>query len=87
MAAFIKDRSNTTGDDSWKADGFINITLVKKDGKIMRVGALSLKDSNPDQKALRALLEADPSKVEKLGEKLVFNYQSATPKECAGFDL
>lgn len=72
----------------WKADGFINLYLEDKDGKRRKLGALSLKDSDPRQKTLRAWLEADPSRVSKVLSALVADYQSATPKgDAAGFSI
>lgn len=74
-------------DDSWKAQGFINISLPTKDGKTRKLGAIPLRDSNVNEKALREFLESNPDGVEALLGKLVIDYQNATPAEGNGFDL
>ena len=74
--------------DAWKAQGFLNLYLPSKvAGERKKLGAIALKDAKPNEKELRAWLEEDPSRVAKILEKLVIEYQSATPAEGNGFDL
>ena len=80
--------ASTDEDVSWKAQGFINISLPSKDGKSNRkLGAIPLRDSNVNEKTLREFLEADPANLDKVLSKFVLDYQNATPAEGSGFDL
>lgn len=80
--------ASTDEDVSWKAQGFINISLPSKDGKSNRkLGAIPLRDSNVNEKSLREFLEADPANLDKVLSKLILNYQNASPAEDSGFDL
>jgi hypothetical protein len=73
--------------DSWKAQGFLNLYLPSKNGERRKLGAIPLKESKPNEKALLEWLNEDPSRVLKIMEKLVIEYQSAVPAEGNGFDL
>lgn len=73
--------------DQWKAQGFLNLYLPSKDGKRTKLGAIPLKDSKPNEKAMMAWLNEDPSRVAQILAKLVVEYKSATPTEGSGFDL
>ena len=79
--------STSTSDDSWKAQGFINISLPTKDGKPRKLGMIPLRDTNVNEKALRDYLENDPANVQSLLAKLIIDYQNATPAEGNSFDL
>ena len=76
-------------DDSWKAQGFLNLYLMTKDGKKMRLGesGIPLKDSNAGVKELREWLEKDPANASKLLTTLIVEYRSATPTAGPGFVL
>lgn len=77
-----------TDDESWKAQGFINLYLPSKNGEARRkLGAIALKDSKPSEKALREWLEQDPANIAKVLGKLVMEYQSAAGSDANGFDL
>lgn len=85
-------RKNTTAavataSDSWKADGFINLFLPRKDGGIRKLGFIALKKSNPEEAKLLAWLEEDPSRIKIVLEKMSATYHSSTPDEGSGFDL
>lgn len=75
--------------DSWKAQGFLNLYLPAKDAKGGRrkLGAIPLKDSKPAEKALMEWLNEDPSRVSTIAAKLVVEYQAADGGNTAGFDL
>lgn len=74
--------------ENWKAQGFLNLYLPSKvPGERKKLGAIPLKDSKPNEKELRAWLEEDSTRVAMILEKLVIEYQSATPAEGTGFDL
>ena len=77
----------TTAKAKWRADGFINLYLVDKEGKRRKLGALSLKDSDPRQKTLRAWLEEDPSRVAKVLSALVADYQPAVRADAPDFEI
>jgi hypothetical protein len=80
--------TDSSTNDNWKAQGFINVYLPTKDGSGRRkLGAFALKDSNVNEKALREFVEADETNLAKVAAKLIVEYQSATPAEGSGFDL
>jgi len=79
---------STQSNDSWKAQGFLNLYLPSKvPGERKKLGAIPLRDTKPNEKDLMAWLNEDPSRVKVILEKLVIEYQSATPAEGSGFDL
>jgi len=76
--------------DSWKAQGFLNLYLPNKEGKRVKLGAIPLKDSKHSEKALIEWLSDDATRevrVATLLSKLIVEFKSATPGEGAGFDL
>ena len=81
--------NNQTSDnnESWKAQGFLNLYLPGKDGSKRKLGAIPLKEAKPAEKALLTWLNEDPSRVATLLSKLEIVYQSATPADTAGFAL
>jgi len=80
--------SSNVANDSWKADGFINLYLPSANGaKRRKLGAIPLKGSKPSEKELLAYLNEDPTRVANILSKLVMEYQSVTPAEGTGFDL
>lgn len=82
-------RSPTQQNDKWKADRFLNLSLPskKKDGSTRKLGAISLKLSNSNEKELIEWLDADPTRVKHILSQLIIDYRSATPAEGSGFDL
>lgn len=78
-----------TVNDSWKAQGFLNLYLPSKDAKGGRrkLGAIPLKDSKPAEKALMGWLNEDPTRVSVILSKLVIEYQSATGADTTNFDI
>lgn len=78
-----------TVNDSWKAQGFLNLYLPLKDAKGGRrkLGAIPLKDSKPAEKQLMEWLNEDPTRVSVILSKLVIEYQSAAGADTAGFDI
>lgn len=86
----FNSNSNTesnSNNESWKAQGFLNLYLPSKDGKKRKLGAIPLKESKPSEKALLVWLNEDPSRVAKILASLQMEYQSAVPNEATGFDL
>ncbi len=73
--------------DSWKAQGFLNLYLPSKDGKRKKLGAIPLKESKHSEKALLQWLNEDPSRVAQILSKLEMEFQSAVPGDASGFDL
>lgn len=74
--------------DNWKAQGFLNLYLPSKDqGKRKKLGAIPLKNSKPNEKALLEWLNEDPSRVGQILAKLEIEYQSAAAADASGFDL
>lgn len=81
------NQSNNNQDASWKAQGYLNLYLPSKDGGRRKLGAIPLKDSKPNEAAMRAWLEEDSSRVANILSKLEIEYQSATQSADAAFDL
>ena len=80
-------RNDQAQNESWKAQGFLNLYLPSKDGKRKKLGAIPLKESKHSEKALLAWLNEDPSRVSQILSKLEMEFQSATPGDASGFDL
>lgn len=84
-------RSNTAPtaqqDQSWKAQGFLNLYLPTPDGGRAKLGAIPLKESKPAERKLLDFLNEDPSRLAAIVAKLVVEYRPATPDDKAGFDL
>lgn len=74
-------------DESWKAQGFINLYLPRKNGERAKLGAIPLRDSRDNEAALRAWLEADAGNIDKLLSKLVMEYRPATNGNGPDLDL
>ena len=73
--------NNNASNDSWKANGFINFYIPTKDGKQVKLGALSLKDSRKIEASVRAFLEEDEGNISKLMSKVIVKYQAAESKD------
>lgn len=90
--AFRPSNTNTAdrgpSNDSWKADGFLNLYLPTKEGGKRKLGAIALKVSNANEANLLKWLEEDTdARVALLMRKLVVEYRSATPKQGSEFAL
>lgn len=81
--------ASAPSNDSWKAQGFLNLYLPSKDGKGGRrkLGAIPLKEAKPAEKQLMEWLNEDPARVSVIMSKLVIEYQSAAGADTAGFDI
>lgn len=82
-AATVTNRPN----DSWKAQGFLNFYLPDKKGGRRKLGAIPLKDSKPNEKALMDWLNEDPARIQVIINKIEMEYQAVEPAEGSGFDL
>lgn len=81
-------RNDNQQNDSWKAQGFLNLYLPSKEaGKRKKLGAIPLKENKASEKALLQWLNEDPSRVQQILAKLEIEFQSAVPGEASGFDL
>ena len=73
---------------SWRADGFINVSVPRKDGTAKRLGSLALRiGDDQEMKQLVGWLEDDPSRISKLLEKAIIDFRSAKPAHQGGLDL
>lgn len=73
---------------NWKADAFINFSVPRKDGTAKKLGAISLKCDKDDETAtLVAWLSEDPSRIQKLMEKMVVDFRLAKTDHKGGLDL
>lgn len=79
--------TNNANSNWEKAAGFVNLYLPSKDGKRRKLGAIPLKLSRVNEKALVEWLESDEENVGKLASKLIVEYQSAAVSEAHSFDL
>lgn len=65
-------------DESWKAQGFINLYITAPDGSKKKLGAIPLKDSRNAERNLREWLGKDPEKnAAKLLSALAIEYRAA----------
>lgn len=87
FASAVTNASATPSNDSWKAQGFLNFYLPAKNGGRRKLGAIPLKESKTNEKALLAWLNEDPARVAQILSKLEIEYQSALPADTAGFDI
>ena len=79
---------NQGHNDSWKAQGFLNLYLPGKNGGGRRkLGTIPLKEARPKDAQLLAWLQEDPSRVEKILAHLEIDFQAAGGSEDTGFDL
>ncbi len=72
---------NNQSTNNSKADaptGYINFYIPSRDGSRKKLGAIALKDSNANQKALREWLDADDENIQKLLNALVAEYTSVS---------
>jgi hypothetical protein len=97
-----RNGNGNTGNDNWKATGFINIFLPSKEGGRVKLGAIPLKASRPREHELanwlhgtdlpKEMPEADreaelESRLGRVIDKIEIDYTSAEPSEGKGFDL
>lgn len=88
MATNLNNVAPAQTNDSWKAQGFLNLYLPSKvPGERKKLGAIPLKDSKPSEKDLMVWLNEDPTRVSVILSKLIIEYQPAVPAEGNGFDL
>ena len=80
-------KKGNTGNSDWKAAAFINLFITRKNGSKMKLGFIALKSDDPEHLQLMEWLEADPKRLESLGQKLVFDYRVVEEKEADGLDL
>lgn len=73
---------------NWKADAFINFSVPRKDGTAKKLGAISLKiDRDEETATLVAWLTEDPSRIEKLVQKMIVDFRLAKTDHQGGLDL
>ena len=77
----------STTNESWKAQGFLNLYLPAKNGQRRKLGAIPLKESKANEKQLLAWLNEDPSRVTQILAKLEIEYQSAASNDEHAFAL
>ena len=81
-------QTTNTNQESWKADGFVNLYLPSTDGgKRKKLGAIPLRSSKPSEAALLEWLKKDPANAEKLLSKLQLDFQSVEASAAIGFAL
>lgn len=87
--AFVRPRAPApvAQDDSWKAQGFINLYLSAKDGSRRKIGFVALKQSRATDAQLIEWLEKDPANIESLKSKLIIEYNSAIAVQTDSLDL
>ena len=77
----------STNNESWKAQGFLNLYLPAKNGQRRKLGAIPLKESKVNEKQLLAWLNEDPSRVTQILAKLEIEFQSAASNDEHAFAL
>lgn len=80
--------AQTNQNTNWKADAFINFAVPRKDGTSKKLGAIALKcDRDEETAMLVAWLSEDPTRIEKLMEKMVIDFRLAKTDHKGGLDL
>lgn len=82
----MKFGKKTGGEESWKAVGFINITLPGANGKRIKVGAIVLHEENDNEQALCEKLIKDPEYLDVVIKNLEFTFNENN-KGSVGFSL
>ena len=83
-----RNASDNGGDDSWKAQAFVNIWMPTADGGRRKVGSLPLKDSRAwDAVAIQRLQTGGEDALRAFASAIEFDFQMAvSDKEVsAGF--
>lgn len=89
MGFQTENNQSASTNNNAKADaptGYLNFYIPSRDGSRKKLGAIALKDSNMNQKALREWLDADEENVQKLMNALVCEFTSISGAP-AEFDL
>lgn len=73
--------------ENWRAQGFINFYLPSRQGGRRKLGAIPLKAAKAGEKQLLDWLTEDPSRVSRIREDLVIEFNLAIPDDQSGFDL
>ena len=81
------NQQSQSNDQSWKADGFLNFYLPRKDGAKRKLGTISLHLSKENEAMLIEWLKADENNIHKLKDKLQLEFNTAELKADAAFDL
>lgn len=81
------NNTNPQQNESWKAQGFLNLFLPARNGSRRKLGTIPLKEARPSEASLLEWLNEDPSRVSTILAKLEIDYQPAAGREDAGFDL
>ena len=82
ISSASRNASAAKSDTSWKADGFINVFVptANSQGR-SKVGFIPLYKSKDHERKLLEWLDADPSRIANLTNKLSVNYVEADPIE------
>lgn len=83
------NQSGSTNSSNSKTDaptGYLNFYIPSRDGSRKKLGAIALKDSNTNQKALREWLDADEANAQRLLQAIELEYTSVSGAP-AEFDL
>lgn len=83
----VTSQSAQPRNENWKAQGFINLYLPRKNGSRAKLGAIPLKASRDNDRRLLEWLNEDPSRVSVIMDKLIMEYQSAEQSDDAQLDL
>ena len=78
---------NGGNNDSWKAQGFLNIYLPTQDGKKRKLGSIPLKESKQSEKELLNWLNEDATRVKHIISLMIIEYQAAEQAAGSGFAL
>ncbi len=70
-----------------KAYGFLNFYLPNKAGGRRKLGAITLRKSQPNEVALADWLTEDPKRIALILSQLEIEYNPVVPDEGSAFDL
>lgn len=79
--------SESTGNDKWKADAFLNVYIPSKNGSEKKVGAIKLYKNKANDRQVIDFLSADEGNLEILKSKLILKFTNMEDREEDPLDL
>lgn len=80
-------RNTAQSNDDWKAAGFINIYISRKDGSKAKLGAIPLRMVRDNEAQLFEWLKSNENNIEKLAKALIIDFRSVQKGEGGALDL
>lgn len=85
-----RNTETNNNNEAWKAQGFLNIYLPRKDGSRVKLGAIPLRETRVNERQILDWLKQDDdsgNRLRTLVNKIEFEFNTAEPKEGSALDL